>query len=291
MNSLKYIDVHSHIQDKAFEVDREAVLARMREEGIGALVVGTDRKMSEDAIRLAEQYEFLWATVGQHPTDSLKAVCGGEGRESGINAEFDYDFYLKLAKNPKVVAIGECGLDYYHEDQNAKRKTQRDLFERHIELSLEIKKPLMLHCRPSPGTLDAYEDMLKILDHRLYGHSDFMDFSASDPRYPGNVHFFAGNWDIAERFLKKGFTLSFTGVITFARDYDQVIKNTPLEQLMVETDCPYVAPAPFRGKRNEPRFIKEIANKIAEIRGEDIAKVAKVTCQNALRLFTPSVTI
>ncbi len=276
MNKLKYFDSHSHIQDKAFDADREAVLARMQEEGIGALVVGTDRKMSEDAVALAEKCDFLWATVGQHPADNPQE-------------DFDREKYLALARHPKVVAIGECGLDYYHETQNAKRKTQNELFEKHIELALEVKKPLMLHCRSSAGTLDAYEEMLKILNLRLYGLTDFIDFKTFE--YPGNVHFFVGDWPVAEQFLKRGFTLSFTGVVTFARDYDEVIKRVPLDRLLVETDCPYVAPVPYRGKRNEPKYVKEIAQKVAEIRGENLEKIIEAMLQNALRAFGLSVTM
>ena len=269
MNNLKYFDIHSHIQDKAFDRDRDRTLERMKEEGIGALVVGTDRKMSEDAVALAEKNDFLWATVGLHPSDNTRE-------------KFDHAMYLALARYPKVVAIGECGLDYFHERSVEGRATQKELFEKHIELALEVSKPLMLHCRPSPGTLDAYEDLLSLLT---------TNYKLQTVNYPGNVHFFAGDLPVAWQFLERGFTLSFTGVVTFASDYDEVIKKMPLDRLLLETDCPYVAPVPYLGKRNEPKYIKEIVEKAAEIRGENSGKVAEATLQNALRVFRLSVTM
>ncbi len=256
---FRYFDVHSHIQDKAFDADRAAVIARMKDVSVGALAVGTDRKMSEDAVALAEKHDFLWATIGLHPTDNLTET-------------FDFDAYKKLAEHPKVVGIGECGLDYFHETDPEKREAQKDLFETQINLAADVGKPLMVHIRPSKGSrTDAYLDSLELL--------------GAYPNARGNIHFFAGDWAVAKRYLDRGFTLSFTGVITFARDYDEVVKNAPLNQILSETDCPYVAPAPYRGKRNEPAYVSEVVKKIADIRGESLETVQKAMVANAVRIF------
>ena len=260
---MKFIDIHSHLQDKAYDSDRDEVIARMKEAGGSTIIVGTDRKMSEDAVALAEKHN-LWATVGQHPTDIP-------------DEEFEYDFYKKLAENPKVVGIGECGLDYFRLDPTSRSfvvAKQKELFKKQIKLAIEVNKPLMVHCRPTVGTQDAYEDILKIISNFKFQISN-----------PGNVHFFAGNWDTAQKFLKLGFVLSFTGVITFTHDYDEVIKNTPLEMIMVETDAPYVSPVPHRGKRNEPAYVVEIIRQISEIKGLTPEQVVEKTVGNAKRVF------
>lgn len=260
----KYIDIHSHVNDPRFNEDRGDVLSRMREREVATVVVGTDRKMSEDAILLAEANPDIWATIGLHPTDNH--------RES-----FDEDVYEKMAAHPRVVAIGECGLDYYwpeHDQwpkgENVEKKRQRELFERQIAIAKKVNKPLMIHGRPTKGSMDAYEDILEIL-------------KGSDVR--GDVHFFVGNTSVAKRFLDIGFTMSFTGVITFTSDYDEVIKYTPLSHIMSETDAPYVAPVPFRGKRNEPTYVIETVNAIARIRGEDKETVRHAMVENAQRVF------
>ncbi|HEY4506471.1 MAG TPA: TatD family hydrolase [Candidatus Paceibacterota bacterium] len=262
---FRLIDIHSHLQDKAYDSDRDDVIARMKEAGGSTIIVGTDRKMSEDAVVLAEKHN-LWATVGQHPTDIPDEV-------------FEYDFYKKLTAHPKVVGIGECGLDYFRLQVSGDRdqvvEKQKRLFEEHLRLAVEVNKPLMVHCRPTVGTQDAYNDLLEILKPKT---------SNLNPT-PGNVHFFAGSWATAQKFLNLGFTLSFTGVITFTHGYDGVIKNMPLNMIMVETDAPYVSPVPYRGKRNEPAYVTEVIKRIAEIKGESEENVARVTLENAVRVF------
>ncbi len=260
------VDVHSHLQDKAYDADRAEVIARMKEAGVSTIIVGTDRKMSEDAVLLAQRSD-LWATVGQHPTDRADEI-------------FDYDFYKSLAMKPSVVGIGECGIDYYRlkvegERLEEEKERQRKLFEQQITLAVECKKPLMIHGRPSLGTQDAYDDILNV----------FQPSTFNLPSVPGNVHFFAGNWQTSQKFLNLGFTLSFTGVITFANEYDEVIKNTPLDMLLTETDAPYVSPVPYRGKRNEPAHVVEVVKRIAQIKNESVEKVAAQTLLNAKRVF------
>jgi len=194
-----------------------------------------------------------------------------------------------LAAGPKVVAIGECGLDYFrlsarlHSRGQAQasggtdkkeKKRQADIFTRQIELAIKLDKPLMIHGRPSKGRMDAYRDILGIL--RSYKNK---------PRLSGNVHFFSGNKEIAREFLDLGFTLSFTGVITFTSDYDEMVKYVPLDYVLSETDCPYAAPLPHRGKRNEPSFVFLVAGRISDIRKGDKNVVLQALVNNARRVF------
>ena len=263
--NLSYIDIHSHLNDKRFDKDLPEVLSRMEEVGVASVVVGTDKKMSEDAVALAEKHDSLWAAVGQHPVDMPEE-------------EFDPEFYRKLAQNERVVAIGECGFDYYWPEhggwkngEQEEKKRQRELFEQHIVLAEEAGKPLMIHGRPSEKSVDAYVDILEVLKrHREVG---------------GNVHFFAGTVEIARQFLDLGLTMSFTGVLTFTHDYDEVVKFIPLDRMHAETDAPYVAPAPHRGKRNEPAYVVEIVRAIARIRGQSEDVVMRELMQNARRVF------
>ena len=263
--NLSYIDIHSHLNDKRFDKDLPEVLSRMEEVGVASVVVGTDKKMSEDAVALAEKHDSLWAAVGQHPVDMPEE-------------EFDPEFYRKLAQNERVVAIGECGFDYYWPEhggwkngEQEEKKRQRELFEQHIVLAEEAGKPLMIHGRPSEKSVDAYVDILEVLKrHREVG---------------GNVHFFAGTVEIARQFLDLGLTMSFTGVLTFTHDYDEVVKFIPLDRMHAETDAPYVAPEPHRGKRNEPSYIIETAKKMAELKNVSVDKISEITMNNSLNVF------
>jgi len=233
-------------------------------------VVGTQFDTSRSAVELAKKYDDVYATIGLHPIHTAKSYhdekeIGEGGKEFTSRGEiFDKERYRSLAKNEKVIAIGECGLDYYRIDESTKEVQMRAFIEQ-IELAGEIKKPLMLHIR------NAYDDALEV----LRAHAGVR----------GDVHFFAGDWEVAKKFLELGFTLSFTGVITFARDYDEVIRNTPLDMLLSETDAPYVTPVPYRGKRNEPSYVPLVVQKIAEIRGEDTERVAAALMENARRVF------
>ncbi len=172
--------------------------------------------------------------------------------------------YEELGKSPRVIAIGECGLDYFRLEEKTK-EVQKEAFIQQIELANTLGKPLMLHIR------NAYDDALEVLK--------------AHAKVKGDVHFFAGDWATAKKFLDFGFTLSFTGVVTFTHDYDEVIKNAPLDMLLSETDAPYVTPAPHRGKRNEPAYVELVVRKIAEIRGEDFEKVSQQILENACRVF------
>lgn len=256
---MEYVDAHSHLHDRRFDADREEVLERMQKLGIATITVGTDLSESRRAVELAASSNLVFATVGQHPVDRPEEI-------------FDPENYRELLKHPKVVALGECGLDYFRifGDFESEKKRQRDIFERQIELSVEVEKPLMIHCR------NAHEDTLFVLESkkREYGG-----------KLRGNIHFFTGTQEIARRYFDLGFTVSFTAVITFASEYDEVIRYAPLNCILVETDSPYVAPAQFRGKRNEPSYVTEVVKRIAEIRSEAVESVRRATVQNALKVF------
>ena len=260
----QYLDVHCHIQFDSYDEDREALLTKMNEAGVGGLVVGCDLESSKSAVELVEKHEHLWAAVGLHPNDKRDEI-------------FDINNYRELAKSDKVVAIGECGLDYFRPiDATPEVKAkQQSIFKQHIELAAELDKPLVIHSRPTKGTQDAYQDVISILKEE----------KGKQPNLKGDIHFFVGGVEEMREFIALGFTVSFTAVITFARDYDDVIRQAPLESILSETDYPFIAPASRRGQRNDPLAVIEVAAKLAEIREEDPEAVQAALLENAKRLF------
>jgi TatD DNase family protein len=263
----------------AFDDDRDVAIRRALDNKTWIINVGTQADTSKKAVEIANKYdEGVYAIVGLHPIHTSASYhdekeLGEGGKEFTSRGEvFDKNIYREFLKSPVVVAIGECGLDYFHMDVESIEK-QKEAFMVQVELAEETNKPLMLHIRNNPKNkdLNAYADVLKILDKH--------------PKVKGDVHFFAGNMTDAAAFLERGFTLSFTGVITFTHDYDEVIKNTPINMIMSETDCPYVAPVPYRGKRNEPFYVSEIVKKIAEIKGLSLIETQKAIIANAKRVF------
>lgn len=261
--AIRYFDAHCHVQFPMYDEDRKEVLDSMREEGIGGLVVGVDEKSSRGAIELVQDSDSLWATVGLHPNSADEF--------SGIEA------YRELARDPKVVAIGECGLDNFRpEDPAAAKAKQREVFEAHVALAAETGKPLMIHARPSKGTQDAYRDLIDILSSAKQEYGE---------KFRGNIHFFVGGVEEARALIELDFTLSFTAVLTFTRDYDDVVRFAPLSHILSETDSPYVAPPPNRGSRNDPRAAVKVVEAIAGIRGEDAETVRVNILQNAQKLF------
>ncbi len=255
----QFFDIHSHLNFKDYESDFADVLARLKDTNTHTIVVGTDTGSSQRAVEIAEKYAEVHACIGVHPVDNP-------------TRNFELDKFDSLANHPKVVAIGECGLDFFHQDKSDKKevKRQEDLFFAHIDFALAHQKPLMIHSR------GAYPELLDILEPIAKKEGE---------KLTGNVHFFAGDKEIAKRFIDIGFTLSFTGVITFTHDYDEVIEFAPLDMIMSETDAPYVSPVPYRGKRNEPSYVSEVVKKIAEIRGAPFEEVREVMVSNALRAF------
>ncbi len=278
----EFFDIHAHTNFTAFDADRDAVIRRAIQEGVWMCNVGTQQDTSRKSIELAEKYEQgVYAIVGLHPIHTGKSFhdakeLGEGGKEFTSRGEvWDTAVYRSMATHPKVAAIGECGLDFYRENEDSGFKIQEKTFRHHIELAIEVGKPLMLHVRNGSGR-SAYREALSILKSYNLNLKSALR---------GDFHFFAGSWEEAREILDAGFNLSFTGVITFARDYDEVIRNTPLDRIMTETDCPYVTPAPFRGKRNEPFYVREVVKKIAEVRGEDFEKVRAQVAKNALDFF------
>lgn len=267
---MKYFDAHTHVNFAAYNEDREAVILRAKEASVVMNVVGTQRETSALAVELAQKYDNVYATIGLHPIHTAKSYHDekelGEGGKAFTSRgeQFDVSIYEALGKNPRVIAIGECGLDYYRCDESTK-ELQKKVFIEHIELANKLRKPLMLHIR------DAYDDALEILK--------------AHAKVKGDTHFFAGDWVTARKFLDFGFALSFTGVLTFTHDYDEVVKNAPLDMLHSETDAPYVTPVPYRGKRNEPAYVVEVVRAIARIRGQDLDEVGAQLIDNARRIF------
>jgi len=296
-SGFRYIDIHSHLNFAAFDADRDETVKHALDAEVALINVGTQKDTSKKAVEIAEKYgNGVYAIVGVHPIHTSKSFHDeeelgkigshplgtspsqeGEGFVSRGEA-FDISYYKVLAEHPKVVAIGECGLDYYrmeHEGWNMEQKKQEETFRKQIELANEVGKPLMLHLRNGCGR-SAYDDAFSILN-------SYSGIHTSAPR--GNLHFFAGSPEEAKPFLDAGYTFSFTGVITFTHDYDEVIRYLPLDAILSETDSPYVAPVPYRGKRNEPLYVKEVVKAIARIRGENEEKVRAAIMENARAFF------
>lgn len=257
------IDTHTHVNFDAFKDDYKEVVDRALKENIWMINVGSDFASSKRAVEMAGEYEEgVYAAIGVHPTDAKGEV-------------FEEEKFLELAENEKVVAVGECGLDYFSVENGIDeevKSAQKELFVRHIDLAQETKKPLIIHCR------DAHEDLLNLLtasSHKLIAN-------------PGVMHFFGGvgAWENLQAYLDLGFYISLAGVVTFA-NYSNAenIKKIPLDKILVETDAPYVAPVPMRGKRNEPSYVKYTAQKIADIYGIPLEELARQTTQNAKALF------
>ena len=284
---MKYIDIHAHINFSVFDESREDVISRALENDTWVINIGTQFDTSEKAVLISEKYEKgVYSTIGLHPTHTSSSYADHD--ELGIYSDefskhgeaFDKEKYKGLFKKGKVVAVGECGLDYYHSNGGDLEK-QKKAFLEQIELANELNIPLMLHLRNSEEDLSksAYQDALKILKE----HSNVK----------GVIHFFAGELKDALDFVDFGFYVSFAGVITYPPrknnprniDVEEIVKRVPLDKIFADTDSPYVAPVPHRGKTNEPIFVKEIVKKIADIKSLEEKEVALQICENAKKLF------
>ena len=281
--NCSYIDTHAHLNLSAFQEDVDTVVEKCQMESVAVINIGTTYKTSRRAVALAEQYKGLYAMVGLHPIQTVQADHDedelGPGGQPFVSKgeEFVTDSFRELAlSSPKVIGIGECGFDYYHTETDT-YATQESAFIAQIELANELNLPLMIHTRgPKPGQVSptgrsVYQDVYEIL--KRYA------------KVPGNVHFYAGTYEEAKKFFDLGFTISFTGVITFASDYEEVVKVAPLECIHAETDCPFVAPVPYRGKRAEPWHVKEVYKKIASLKGEGDDEVRLQLLENAQKLY------
>lgn len=251
------IDSHCHLDDPQFENDREAVIQRARSEGITYLVtIGCDLLTSERAVSLAQQYPFIFSSIGVHPHE-VKNITPAT-----------YDRLRTLAKQPKVVAYGEIGLDYYYNYSPPPIQKQR--FREQIALARDLRLPLIIHTR------DAKDDTLSILREE------------KAEKLGGVFHCFTGDAEMAKAALDLGFFLSFSGIVTFPKavELQKVVQYTPLDRMLIETDSPYLAPHPHRGKRNEPAYVRHVALKVAELKPPlTIKEVADATRENAKRLF------
>ena len=247
-------DTHAHLDDHAFDADRRELIASLPGRGIGLLMnPGCSFESSRNAIALAEEYDFIYAAVGSHP-DVADEV------DDALIAE-----YRELCKHPKVKAIGEIGLDYHYED--IPRDIQKRAFRLQMALAAELDLPVIVHER------EAHEDGLKIVD----------EF----PTVKGVFHCYSGSLEMAKELVRRGWYIGFTGVLTFknARKAIEVASAIPLERIVIETDCPYMAPVPFRGKRNDPGKVCFMAEKLAELRGITPDEARRITMENGKRLY------
>ena len=248
-------DTHAHMDDRAFDGDREELLSSLPGQGIALLMnPGCSLASSRAASRLSQEYDYIYAAVGSHP-DAADEV------DEAVLEE-----YRKLCKlNPKIKAIGEIGLDYHYED--IPREIQQRAFRMQLELAQELDLPVIVHER------EAHEDGLKII--------------AEFPEVTGVFHCYSGSAEMAKLLVDRGWYIGFTGVLTFknARKAVEVAQSIPLERIVLETDCPYMAPEPVRGRRNEPANVKHIAAKVAELRGISVEEAERVTYENGCRLF------
>jgi len=305
------IDTHAHVNFKAFAEDADATIKRALDEGIWVVNVGTQLDTSRQAVQLAENFEIrnskqilnqksesgVYAVIGLHPVHTYSQHVDEEETSFQTREEkFDYEAYGALAKHPKVVGIGECGLDYFRlkiEDLRYKieeaKELQKETFISQIKLAKESSKALVIHCRPTVRTMDAYEDILEILDKELL--TPALNSSpiggGKGERVRFEIHSFTGSPEIAQEFVKRDAYVGLNGIITFDKtgNMRKVVETVPLERIVLETDAPYLTPAPYRGKRNEPSFVKYVAEKVAEIKNESIINVEKQTTQNARSLF------
>ncbi len=295
----KYIDIHAHTNFVAFDEDRDAVIQRALEDDTWVINIGTQYDTSKKAVEMTDEYkEGVYACIGLHPIHTSSSYhdtseLGNEGKEFTSRGEiFDKEKYKELARQGRVVGIGECGLDYYHLEDDSIEK-QKIAFIAQIELANELNLPLMLHVRNQPApdkqgglagnptekTHNAYFDVYELIKK----------YSTKKNRI-GVSHFFAGSVEDMKRFVEIGIYISFAGPITYKSkpeicDYISVIKQTPLNMILADTDSPYVAPVPHRGTRNEPAYVKDIVKKIAEIKGINEEEMAQIIFENAKKLF------
>ncbi len=272
------IDTHAHLNFAAYKDDAKEIIKRTLDGGVFIINVGSQYSTSRRAVEMAEKYETgVWAAVGLHPVHLVKRkVNPGDSEFNENDFEttgeiFDYEKYLKLAKNLKVVAIGEMGLDYHHfepgDNIEELKNKQKETFLLGIKLANKINKPMIIHC------WDAYNDILKILKE-------------NDINKKGIIHSFVGSYKTARKFTELGYKIGLNGVITYTNDFNRLVKEVTLEDIVLETDCPYLTPVPYKGQRNEPLYMKLVAEKVAKIKEISVDKVEYVTVSNARNIFS-----
>jgi len=249
------IDTHAHLDSPKFDEDREAVISRALEAGIDTIVnIGFNRETIPSTMNLAEKYPFIYAAVGWHPTDAIT-----------MKLEEDLAWIERLCSHPKVVAIGEIGLDYYWD--TSPKEIQHTVFREQIRLAKRLNKPIIIHNR------DAHEDLMRLLKEE----------NASE--VGGIMHCFSGSWETAKQCLDMNFHISFGGPLTYknAKVPKEVLERVPLDRLLLETDAPYLPPHPHRGKRNESAFVRIVAEAAAQIKGISLEEISKITSENGRR--------
>ncbi len=251
---IKIFDSHCHPQHERYENDRDVVIRRALDSGVGMIAIGNDLESSRQAVALAGSYGNVWAAIGLHPNDDLREV-------------FDVQVFRELTMDPKVVAVGETGLDYHHSPDKNELHIQYERFQQHIALAREFQKPLVIHSR------DSYEDTLAVLSVLPEGERR------------GVIHSFTGTYEQAQKFIELGFSVGLNGIITFSDSYGDLVRKLPLENILCETDAPFLAPVPYRGKRNEPAYVTYVAEQVARLRDMSVEKVMEQTTQNAKKLF------
>ena len=248
-------DTHAHMDDRAFDLDRKELLEALPQQGL-ALVMnpGCSAESSRNTDKLSREYDYIYAAVGSHPDVADE-----------VNEAVLEEYWMLCKQNPKIKAIGEIGLDYHYED--IPRAIQRKAFRMQMELARELDLPVIVHER------EAHEDGMKIID----------EF----PEVTGVFHCYSGSAEMAKELVKRGWYIGFTGVLTFknARKAVEVAASIPLDRIVLETDCPYMAPEPFRGKRNDPGKLYRMAEKLAEIRGISLEEIHRITTENGKRLY------
>ena len=275
------IDTHAHVNFSAFKDDADEVIHRSLAAETWMILVGSEIKTSKRALDYANKYEKgVYAAVGLHPMHTHAQKATGEDYDFNTREEeFSYDVYEKLGQFKKVVAIGEIGLDYYYIDLTSNvaeiKRRQKEVFIKQMELALNLKLPCIIHCR------QAHDDMTEILKTFKKEHKDGLP---KDKPW-AVMHCFSGDEELAWQYFSLGLIVSFTGLITFSAKWDDLIRRIPNDKFMIETDCPYMTPEPFRGQRNEPMLVKRVAERIAEIKNLSYARIAEVSTANARKLF------
>jgi TatD DNase family protein len=260
-----FVDSHAHLEGKQFAQDREQVIARAREAGVQNIIAignGDGPANFDCGIQLAEKYDFIYATIGIHP------------HEARLADQAAYDRMQELARHPKIIAWGEIGLDYFYD--HSPREIQKHVFITQMKLAAAARLPIVIHCRPSENSENAWDDCLQLIHERW-----------APKGIGGILHCFTGNWSQASRALDMGFLISFAGNLTFpkAQQIRDAALKVPLDRILIETDSPYLAPVPHRGKRNEPAFVLETARKLSELRGLTQQEIGERTSRNFYNFF------
>ncbi|MDD2696606.1 MAG: TatD family hydrolase [Candidatus Pacebacteria bacterium] len=269
------IDTHAHVNFSAYKNDADKVISRSLENNVWIINVGSQYSTSKRAVEIAEKYSRgVYAAIGVHPIHLSNGIFKTKIDKEEIEfetreEEFDYEKYKELARSKKVVAVGEIGFDYWYKPKTKTKldefkNRQRETFVKQLKLAEDLNLPVIFHCRV------AHDDL-----------TDILESQNEKPR--GVIHCFSGNWDEAQRYLANGLSLGFNGII-FKLNLDEVIAKTPLERILIETDCPYLTPPPMEG-RNEPSYVKYVAEKIAKIKKLSYEEISDITVKNAVKLF------